>query len=46
MTVMDNMTTISVTKDTYEKLRALGQMGNSFNDVIERLIEEHKEQKK
>ncbi|HZA70162.1 MAG TPA: antitoxin VapB family protein [Nitrososphaeraceae archaeon] len=31
--------TIAVKQDTYDRLKELGFTGDSFNDVIERLIE-------
>jgi predicted CopG family antitoxin len=34
-----NRTSISVSKQTYEKLKMLGYTGQSFNDVVERLLD-------
>lgn len=33
-----NLTTISITKSNYEILKDLGKTGESFNDVITRLV--------
>jgi predicted CopG family antitoxin len=35
----DKIKTIAVKQYTYDKLKGLGFAGDSFNDVIERLIE-------
>jgi len=35
------MKTIKVTNDTHEKLQDLGKKGDTFNDIIKRLIEEN-----
>jgi hypothetical protein len=35
----DKLTTISVTRDTYLKLKALGQTADSFNDVLSRVLD-------
>lgn len=34
---------IRVTNETYEALMDMGKMGDDFEDVISRLIKEHKE---
>jgi predicted CopG family antitoxin len=34
-----NLTTISVTRDNYLLLKNLGKTGDTFNDVITRLLE-------
>lgn len=36
---LQNRTSISISKENYEKLRMLGYTGQSFNDVIGRLLE-------
>ena len=35
----DKLTTISVSRDTYLKLKALGQTADSFNDVLSRVLD-------
>jgi predicted CopG family antitoxin len=34
-----NRTTISLSKENYDKLRRLGFAGESFNDVVARVVE-------
>ena len=34
---------IRVTSETYEELMSLGKMGDDFEDVISRLLTEHRE---
>ncbi len=38
---MEEMTTISVRNLTRERLKALGSMGDSFDDVLTRLLDNH-----
>lgn len=40
---MSATTTIRITTDTRDELRAIGKMGDDYEKVIRRLIEEHKE---
>jgi hypothetical protein len=35
----DKLTTISVSRDTYLKLKAMGQTADSFNDVLSRVLD-------
>ncbi|HKG87757.1 MAG TPA: hypothetical protein VKA95_05475 [Nitrososphaeraceae archaeon] len=42
----DNITTIKVEPSVRDALQELGTMKDSFNSVIKRLIEEHKELEK
>ena len=44
--VNEPRTTISLSKENYEKLSRLGFVGESFNDVIGRLIVLHSEANK
>jgi len=37
-------TTISLTKENYEKLRRLGSMGESFNVVLSKLLQNEENQ--
>lgn len=32
------LTTVAISEDVYEKLRELGKTGDSFNDVITKLV--------
>ena len=36
-----NLTTISITRTTYENLKNLGKTGDTFNDVITRLLSQN-----
>lgn len=36
---MHKLTSISLTKENYEKLKKLGFAGESFNDVLDRILE-------
>lgn len=36
--MVKKLTTIAITEEIYEKLRDLGKTGDSFNDVITRLV--------
>jgi len=38
-----NLTTISITRSNYENLKNLGYTGESFNDVLTRLLKSNKE---
>jgi hypothetical protein len=38
---MAETTTIQITKQTRDQLRAIGSMGDDYNTVIEKLITEH-----
>lgn len=38
---MAETTTIQITKQTRDQLRAIGSMGDDYNNVIEKLIIEH-----
>ncbi|KKG10465.1 hypothetical protein [Methanosarcina sp. 2.H.A.1B.4] len=38
---MAETTTIQITKQTRDQLRAIGSMGDDYNTVIEKLIIEH-----
>jgi predicted CopG family antitoxin len=40
-----NRTTITLSKETYEKLKSLGSMGESFDDVLGRVLGQVKEAK-
>ena len=40
---MDKITTISLKQETYEHLKKLGKMGQSFDDLILELIMKFKE---
>jgi len=37
----EEKTTIKVSKKTAEKLRKLGTMGDSYDDVVKRLLKQH-----
>ena len=39
---LHKLTTISLTKENYEKLKRLGCTGESFNDVLGRVLEQVK----
>jgi predicted CopG family antitoxin len=39
------LTTISITKENYDKLKRLGYTSESFNDVLNRLLENVKEER-
>lgn len=39
-------TTIRISKTTAKRLKALGRMGESYEDVISRLIDEHEKMEK
>lgn len=41
--IMSETTTIQITKDTRDELRAIGKMGDNYENVISQLIKEHKE---
>jgi len=41
-----NLTTISITKSNYEILKNLGKTGDSFNDVLTRLLNSKRIQNK
>lgn len=38
---MGQLTTIALRKETYLRLSQLGKTPDSFNDIIERLLDEH-----
>lgn len=40
---MTETTTIQVTKQTREELKKIGSMGDDYNKVIEKLIQEYKD---
>jgi predicted CopG family antitoxin len=40
---LDKLTTIAVSKENYDKLKRLGYTAESFNDVLNRLLENVKE---
>ena len=42
----NKFTTIRITKELKDELKTLGKMGESFNEVIERIIKEKKEGEK
>lgn len=42
---MTETTTIQVKKQTRDELRAIGSMGDDYNSVIEKLIQEHNRNK-
>jgi predicted CopG family antitoxin len=42
----DDITTIQVSKDVREELKKLGTMGETYDDVIRRLIKKVKESEK
>jgi predicted CopG family antitoxin len=35
-----NRTTISLSKDNYEKLKQIGKFGESFDDIVSRVLKE------
>jgi len=37
------MKTVRVSNETHEKLTEIGNKGQSYSDIIEKLIKEHKE---
>jgi predicted CopG family antitoxin len=37
---MQNITTIQITKETRKKLKDIGKKGETYNDIILRLLEE------
>lgn len=39
--IMSETTTIQITTETRDELKAIGKMGESYNEVIWRLIAEH-----
>lgn len=41
--IMSENTTIQIAKETREALREIGSMGDDYNKVIKKLVEEHKE---
>jgi len=41
---MSNVTSISLSKENYEKLKKLGTFGESFDDVVSKLLEQVKEE--
>jgi len=40
---MSENTTIQITKETRDALKEIGSMGDDYNKVIKKLIDEHKE---
>jgi hypothetical protein len=44
---MNRLTTITIRRDTYERLQNLGKTGDTFNDVLARILDqvEGKDQK-
>jgi predicted CopG family antitoxin len=38
-----NRTTITLSKENYEKLKKLGSFGESFDDVLSRILQQVKE---
>ena len=42
---MSETTTIQIKKETRDALKEIGTMGDDYNNVIQKLIEEHKEHK-
>ena len=40
---MNRLTTITIRKNNYERLRNLGKTGESFNDVLTRILDQIKE---
>jgi hypothetical protein len=42
---MSETTTIQITKETRDALKEIGSMGDDYNKVIKKLIDEHKEHK-
>ena len=42
---MSENTTIQITKETRDALKEIGSMGDDYNKVIKKLIDEHKEHK-
>jgi len=38
-TILMTLTTISVSKETHRRLKAIGQMGESYDDVVKRLLD-------
>lgn len=43
MVIMSETTTIQITKETRDALKEIGSMGDDYNKVIKKLIEEHNE---
>ncbi len=41
VTIMSETTTIQISKDTRDELKAIGKMGDDYNTVIQKLIHEH-----
>jgi hypothetical protein len=41
VTIMSETTTIQISKDTRDELKNLGKMGDDYNTVIRKLIDEH-----
>ena len=41
--IMAETTTIQIAKETRDALKEIGSMGDDYNKVIKKLIEEHKE---
>jgi len=39
----EEITTMKIKKSTLEKIKKIGNMGDSYNDVIERLIKYYEE---
>ena len=42
----ENITTIQISKEVRDMLREFGKMGETYNDVIRKLVEKAKECKK
>lgn len=40
--IMSETTTIQIKKETRDALKEMGSMGDNYNTVIQKLIEEHK----
>lgn len=43
---MNEITTIKLSKETLERIKKIGNMGESYEDVIKKLIDEHIKLKK
>jgi len=40
-TILKNKTSVSIEKETMERLKQLGKKGDSYDEIINRLIDEH-----
>ncbi len=43
---MEQLKSIRIKQNTYNELKELGEFGESFDDLIKRLIKKHKKQRK